>query len=65
MKIFSSHVLGRSLFQSLEKLDAFCSNLDLLLPNINDNQATCPILIGGFNVKCSKWGTSHKDNKSG
>ena len=57
--------IDRSPCQSLEKLDIFCSNLDLLLSNINDNQATYPTLIGDFNVKCSKWGSSDKDNREG
>ena len=57
--------LYRSPSQSHEELDTFCSNLDLLLSNINNNYPNCSILIGDFNAKSSKWCSSDKDNKAG
>ena len=57
--------LYRSPSQSHEELDIFCSNLDLLLSNINNNHPNCSILIGDFNAKSSKWCCSSKDNKAG
>ena len=36
-----------------------------LLTNINNNQPACPILIGDFNAKCSKWCSSDKNNIAG
>ena len=57
--------LYRSSSQSHEELDIFCSNLDLLISNINNNHPNCFILIGDFNAKSSKWCSSDKDNKAG
>ena len=57
--------LYRSPSQSHEELDTFCSNLDLLLSNINNNHPNCSILIGDFNAKSSRWCSSDKDNKAG
>ena len=57
--------LYRSPSQSHEELDTFCSNLDPLLSNINNNHPNCSILIGDFNAKSSKWCSSDKDNKAG
>ena len=39
--------------QSPEELNILCSNLDLLLSNINDNHSTCWILVHDFKAKCS------------
>ena len=44
-----------SLSQSHDELENFCSELNLLLTNINNNQPACSVLIGDFNAKCSKW----------
>ena len=49
--------------QSHEELNIFCSNLDLLLSNINDNHSTCWILVHDFKAKCSKW--CDRGNKAG
>ena len=51
--------------QSHEELERFCSSLDSLLSNINDQHPACSIVIGDFNAKCSKWCTSDKDNTAG
>ena len=55
----------RSPSQSHDELENFCSELNLLLTNINNNQPTCSILIGDFNAKCSKWCSSDKNNIAG
>ena len=57
--------LYRSPSQSHEELESFCSSLDFLLSNINDQHPTCSIVIEDFNAKCSKWCTSDKDNTAG
>ena len=57
--------LNKSLSQSHEELESFCSNIDSLLSNINDQHRTCSIVIGDFNGKCSKWCTADKDNIAG
>ena len=44
--------------QSHDKLENFCSELNLLLTNINNNQPTCSILISDFNAKCSADGVA-------
>ena len=35
------------------------------LAGIKKQQTTCSILVGGFNVKLSKWCPRYKDNKAG
>ena len=56
--------LVRVLTENHEELENFSSNLDLLLSKINDNHPTCPILIGDFNAKSSKWCNSDKNNRA-
>ena len=51
----------RSQSQSHDEFENFCSELNLLLININNNQPDCSILIGDFNEKCSKWCSSDKN----
>ena len=57
--------LYRSPSQSHEELESFCSSLDFLLSNINDQHPACSIVIGDFNAKCSKWCTADKNNIAG
>ena len=52
----------RSPSQSHDELENFCSKLNLLLTNINNNRPACSILMGDFNAKCSKWCSSDKNN---
>ena len=59
------HLLCRSPSQSHDGLERFCTTFDLLLSNINSLQPTCSIVLGDFNVKCSKWCASNKDNIAG
>ena len=56
--------LHKSPSQIHKELDTFCSNVDLLLSNLNDNHPSCSILIDDFNAKCSKWCSSDKGNKA-
>ena len=46
--------LYRSPSQSHDELKSFCSSLDSLLSNINNQHPACSIAIGDFNAKCSK-----------
>ena len=55
----------RSPSQSHDELENFCSELNLLLTNTNNNQRACSILIGDFNAKCSKSWTSDKNDIAG
>ena len=57
--------LYRSPSQSHEELESFCSNLDLLLSNINDQHPACSIIMGDFNAKYWKWCTTDKNNTAG
>ena len=57
--------LYRSPSQSHEELESFCSNLESLVSNINDQHPAFSIVIGDFNAKCSKWCTTDKDNTAG
>ena len=57
--------LHRSPSQSHEELESFCSSLDSLLSNINNQHPACSIAIGDFHAKCSKECTSDKDNTTG
>ena len=52
----------RSPNQSYEELESFCSNLNSLLSNINDQHSVCSIVIADFNAKCSKWYTTDEDD---
>ena len=51
--------------QSHEELENFCSNLDSLLSNINDQDSACSIVKGDFNAKHSNWYTTGKVNAAG
>ena len=51
--------------QSHYELENFCSELNLLLTNINNNQPACSILTADFNVECSKCCSSDKNNIAG
>ena len=55
----------RSPSQSHDEFENFCSELNLLLTNINNNQPACSVLLGDFNAKCSKWCSSDKNNIAG
>ena len=57
--------LYKSPSQSHEELERFCSNLDLLFSNINDQHPACSIAIGDFNAKWLKWCTTDKNNTAG
>ena len=46
-------------------VESFCSNLDFLFSNINDQHPACSIAIGELNAKCSKWCTNDKDKTAG
>ena len=51
--------------QSHEELESFCSDLDLLLSNRNDQHPACLIVRGYFNARCLKWCTTNKNYTTG
>ena len=57
--------LYKSPSQSHDELERFCTNLDLLLSNINNLHPTSSIVLDDFNAKCSKWCASDKNNTAG
>ena len=57
--------LYRSPSQVYKNLKSFCSSLNSLLSNINDQHHACSIVIEDLNAKCSKWCTIYKDNTEG
>ena len=50
--------------KELDELESFCSSIDSLLSNINDQHPAYLIVIGEFNAKSSKWCTSDKDSRT-
>ena len=40
--------------QSQEELEIFCTNLNILLSQINDDYPLCPIVTRDFNARCTK-----------
>ena len=57
--------LYRSPSQSHEELANFCSNLDLILSNINDQHPAFSIVTGDFNANFLKWRATDKNNMAG
>ena len=53
--------LCRSPSQSFDEFDTFCSNLNLLLSNINDLNPASSIVVSDFNARTSEWGLSDKE----
>ena len=51
--------------QNQDQFKSFCENLINVLSGINDQQPTCSVLAGDFNVELTKWCPSDKDNKAG
>ena len=43
----------------------FCNDLNFLLPNVNDVNATLSVITGDFNAKSTKWWSRYKDNSEG
>ena len=43
----------RSLSQSQEELEIFCTNFDILLSQINDEFPLCSVVTGDFNTRCN------------
>ena len=42
--------------------EEFCNDLNLLLSNVNDVNATLSVITGAFNAKLSSWWSLDKDN---
>ena len=47
--------LYRSPNQSQHKFEDFCTKLDFLANNINNELLTISVITGDFNARCSKW----------
>ena len=52
-------------FPQITKSEEFCNDLNLLLSNVNDVNATVSVITGDFNGKQSRWLTLDKDNAEG
>ena len=57
--------IHRSPSQNQDKFKNFCTNLDILLNNINDELPLCSIVTGDFNACCSRWWKSDIPNLQG
>ena len=55
----------RSPSQTQDKFEEFCNDLNLLLSNANDVNATLSVITGDFNAKSSRWWSLDKDNAEG
>ena len=45
--------------------EEFCNDLNLLLSNVNDVNATLSVITGDFNAKLYSWWSLDKDNAEG
>ena len=57
--------LYRSPSQNCDQFSNFCKDFSVLLKNINDHRPSCSVIVGNFNVKCSKWYPLDKNNAAG
>ena len=48
--------------QTQDEFEEFCNDLNLLLSNVNDANATLSVITGDFNAKSSRWWSRDKDN---
>ena len=48
--------------QTQDEFEEFCNDLNLLLSNVNDANATLSVITGDFNAKSSRWWRLDKDN---
>ena len=51
--------------QTQDEFEEFCNDLNLLLSNVNDANATLSVITGDFNAKSSRWWRLDKDNAAG
>ena len=52
----------RSPSQTQDEFEEFYNDLNLLLCNVNDVNATLSVITGDFNAKLSSWWNLDKDN---
>ena len=64
-KKFFFSCLYRSPSQTQDEFEEFCNDLNLLLSNVNDVNATLSVITGDFNAKLSRWWSLDKDNAEG
>ena len=57
--------LHRSSSQTQDEFEEFCDDLNLLLFNVNDVNATLSLITSDFNAKSSRWWSLDKDNAEG
>ena len=55
----------RSPSQTQDEFEEFCNDLNLLLSNVNDVNATLSVITGDFNAESSRWWSLNKDNAKG
>ena len=48
-----------------DEFEEFCNELNLLLSDVNDVNATLSVITGDFNAKSSRWWSLVKDNAEG
>ena len=64
-KKVSFSCLYRSPSQTQDEFEEFCNELNLLLSDVNDVNATLSVITGDFNAKSSRWWSLVKDNAEG
>ena len=64
-KIFLFVFVFFATIQTQDEFAEFCNNLNLLLSNVNDANATLFVINGDFNAKLSRWWRLDKDNAEG
>ena len=57
--------LYRSPSQNNDEFENFCTDFNLLLTSINNENPSCSVVLGDFNAKCSKWWPGNKENLEG
>ena len=57
--------LYRSPSQTKEEFEEFCTDLSLLLSNVNDLNIPLSVITGDFNANSSKWWSLDKENAKG
>ena len=63
-KLFFSY-LHRSPSKTKEEFEEFCTDLNLLLSNVNDLNIPLSVITGDFNARSSKWWSVDKENAEG
>ena len=57
--------MHRTPSQTQDEFEEFCNDLNLVLSNVNDVNATLSVITGDFNAKLSSWWSLDKGNAEG